>query len=418
MIYARPKRLTRKRPLMTVAPLRLAAALALTLGIAVASPVAAQSPFSPAAHVNETIITGFEVDQRQRMLEVFRAPDASRQAALDDLVDERLQLNEAARRGITVSQTEQIEGEEEFAARADLSREAFIAQLQSDGVDPATFADFVRAGVAWRKVVQQQFGPGQVQVSDQDVARAADAPPEPGLRVLVNEIILPANTPQRAQQAQALAPQISAINSFDAFAAAAREYSATPSRDQGGAIDWLEISNLPPQIGQLILNLSPGEVTQPISLPNAVAFFQLRQIAEVPARSGPTTLEYAALYLPGGRSEATLAQAAQIAARVDTCDGLETMGPAQRDTLPVGQIPQDVALELARLDPGEISTSLTRADGETLVVLMLCNRSYRPADAEEPDLGRLRNALLASRASERADSYLAELRANASIRYE
>lgn len=418
MIYARAKRQTRKRPLMTVASLRLAAALALALGFTVAPPVAAQSPFSPAAHVNETIITEFEVAQRQRMLEVFRAPDATRQGAMDDLVDERLQLNEAARRGITVSQTEQIEGEEEFASRADLSREAFIAQLQSDGVDPATFSDFVRAGVAWRKVVQQQFGPGQVQVTDRDVARAADAPPEPGLRVLVNEIILPANTPQRAQQAQALAPQISAINSFDAFAAAAREYSATPSRDRGGAIDWLEIDNLPPQIGQLILSLSPGEVTQPIPLPNALAFFQLREIGEVAARSGPTTLEYAALYLPGGRSQATLARAAQIAASVDTCEGLETMGPAQRDTLPVAQVPQDVALELARLDPGEISTSLTRADGETLVVLMLCNRSYRPADAEEPDLGRLRNALLANRASERADSYLAELRANASIRYE
>ncbi|WP_375262737.1 peptidylprolyl isomerase [Palleronia sp.] len=403
---------------MTVAPIRLAAALALTVGIAMASPVAAQSPFSPAAYVNENIISEFEVTQRQRMLEVFRAPDASREAALSDLVDERLQLREAARRSLTVTEPELIEGQEEFAGRADLSREAFIAELQGAGVDPATFADFVRAGIAWRKVVAQQFGPSQIQVSEQDVARATSAPPEPGLRVLVNEIILPANTPQRAQQAQALAPRISSINSFDAFAAAAREYSATPSRERGGAIDWLEISELPPQIGQLILSLSPGEVTQPIPLPNALAFFQLRQIGEIAARSGPTTLEYAALYLPGGRTQATLARAAQIAASVDTCEGLETVGQVQRDTLPVAQIPQDVALELAKLDPGEISTGLTRADSETLVVLMLCNRSYRPADADEPDLGRVRNALINQRASERANTYLAELRANASIRYE
>jgi peptidyl-prolyl cis-trans isomerase SurA len=38
------------------------------------------------------------------------------------------------------------------------------------------------------------------------------------------------------------------------------------------------------------------------------------------------------------------------------------------------EIPQDIAIELAKLDPGESSTALTRANGDTLVFLMLCKR--------------------------------------------
>ncbi len=399
----------------------LTAALCLALAPGMA---AAQSLFAPAARIDGNVITVYEVGQRQRMMQVFNSPDASAESALDDLIDERLQIAEARRLDLEVTREELDAGMAEFAGRADLETDAFVARLGEAGVAVESFEDFVRAGLAWREVVAERFGAGRTQVSEDVVERAADAPPQPRLRVLLNEIIIPADTPDRAARAQQLAPEISAIRDPARFAEAARTYSATPSRERGGAIDWLALDELPPQIAGLIRNLSPGEVTRPIPLPNALAFFQLREFGELPGAGGPTTLEYATLNLPGGRSPEALSQAAGIAARVDTCDDLyglpelRAAGGVQRDTLPLAQIPDEVRLELARLDPGEVSTALTGSDGQTLRMLMLCNRSYRAADAEEPDLGAVRTSLVNRRVAQKAENLLAELRANAAIRIE
>lgn len=397
-------------------------ALALLLPFAVALPAGAQSLFAPAARVNESVVTNYEVDQRRRMLELFSAPDATDEGALEDLIEERLQLAEAERLGIEIDRERVLGGMEEFARRAELDREGFVAELGRAGVAEESYEDFVRAGIAWREVVAARFGGGQTVVAEDEVERAADAPPDAELRVLLNEIIIPADTPERQARAEALAPQITAITDFGSFAAAAREYSATPSRERGGAIDWLDLANLPPQLRPILQGLSPGEVSPPIPLPNALAFFQLREIGETGGGSQPTELDYATLAVPGGRSDAGLAEAARIAARVDTCGDLygavQDAGTAslQRDTMPIGQVPRDVALELARLDPGEISTSLTA--GDDLILLMLCGRSYRAPQADAPNIGQIRGGLVTERVSQKADNLLAELRANATIRIE
>ncbi len=401
-------------------PLRTAC-LALALAAAPLLPAAAQSLFAPAATIDERVVTEFELQQRIGLLELFNAPDRDRETALDALIRERLQLEAAKREGIAITDEELVEGMTEFAGRAELTLEAFLDVIEQAGVDPATYTDFIRAGIAWRKVIRARFGEGRVEIAPDEIERAADAPPRPELQFLLNEIILPANTPQALARAEGLSEEIAAITDEGAFRQAARSYSASTSRARGGAIDWLPAANLPAPIREQILSLAPGEVTQPISIPNAVAFFQLREVGEIAARPEVTALEYAALYIPGGRSPAALAEAARVDAAADTCDDLYGIAKGlpperlQRDTLPPAQVPADVALELAKLDPGEASVGLTRAGGQTLVFLMLCDRSYRPVDAPEPDLSEIARELTNARVSDLAGNYLDELAANATI---
>ena len=169
-----------------------------------------------------------------------------------------------------------------------------------------------------------------------------------------------------------------------------------------------------------MLSLSIGEVTQPISIPNAVALFQLRGIEETGAApSDYAAVEYAAYYLPGGRSDTALAQAAKIADSVDVCDDLYGVAKGQpeevleRTTLPPAEIPNDIAIELAKLDPGEVSTALTRSNGETLVFLMLCGRTA--VIEEEADREAVARNLRNSRLTAFADSLLEELRSSSTI---
>ena len=85
----------------------------------------------------------------------------------------------------------------------------------------------------------------------------------------------------------------------------------------------------------------------------------------------------------------------------------------ERGSKAPADIPTDIALELAKLDKHEVSTALTRADGQTLVFLMLCGRT--PKHTEDLDRGQIGLSLQNRRLGSYADSYLAQLRSEARI---
>jgi len=387
-----------------------------------ATPASAQNLFSPAVKINEQVITHYEVQQRARFMTLLRAPGNAQEQALKGLIDERLQTAAAAAAGITPNEEEVQGGMEEFAARANLTAEQFVKALAGGGVAAETFRDFVKAGLAWRSLVRAKFGP-RVQVTEDEIDRAiAQTSGKGGLRVLLSEIILPANTPQATAASQKRAEKIAQTTSLSVFSANARRYSASPSARQGGRLQWMPLSNLPAEIRGQILALSPGQVTAPISITNGIALFQLRAIEETDAAAPKDlSLEYAQYFIPGGHSDAAMKEAARIKAKVDNCDDLYGINKGkpeellQVDTLPASQVPQDIALELAKLDPGEVSTRLTRNNGQTLVFLMMCGRT--PELGEDVSRDTIRAQLVNQRLQSYADGYLSELKADATIVY-
>lgn len=394
------------------------AVLALALGFG--CPAAAQNQFAPAITVNERVITQYELTQRIRLLEVFGTRGDIAQAARDALIADRLKQQETDRVGLTVPPEAITAALDEFAGRADMDLAQFNAMLAENGVDAVTLRDFVSIGVTWREYVRARFN-REVTVTDADIARAQGqigrATSE--MEVLLNEIIIAA-PPEMAEDAAQAADQIAQMRDFADFEAAARQVSALPTRDQGGQLDWLPIANYPPQLQSLILDLDTGEVTEPIMIPNGIALFQMRGKREArrPA-APPASIDYAAYYIAGGRSDAALRIARDVANSVDTCDdlyGVARNQPAEvldRRALPPAEIAQDIALELARLDPNEVSTNLTRDNGQTLVFLMLCQRNA--AGAAEADPEALRNQIRGQRLTTLADALVEDLRAQAVI---
>ncbi|WP_417606753.1 peptidylprolyl isomerase [Primorskyibacter flagellatus] len=382
------------------------------------SPALAQ--FSPVILVNDSAISGYELEQRTRMLTLLNAPGNPTTLAREQLIDDRLRVEAASAAGIRPTDEEITEGMTEFAGRANLSREEFTAALAGSGVDEQTFRAFVQAGLAWRQLVQARFG-SRSAASEGEIDRALSSSRSGGgVRVLLSELIMPA-PPQQAAAVRERANRISQIRSTDAFSAEARRYSATASRGRGGRLDWQNLSDLPPQLQPLILALAPGEVTDPLPIPNAVALFQLRAIEETGYKAPEyAAIEYAAYYIPGGRTEAALAAARNIQTRVDTCDDLYGVAKGQpaevldRGSLPPAEIPTDIAVELMKLDAGEVSTALTRSNGQTLVFLMLCGRT--PVLTEEVNREQLTMGLRNQRLNSYANGYLAQLRAEARIR--
>lgn len=405
---------------LTLAPLIIPTLAAVLLTAPLGRPAVAQNLFAPVATVDSSVVTEFEVQQRVRFLQVLNASGGTREAAITSLIDERLRAQAIRDAGLELGEEGINAAMEEFAGRANLSRAEFVEALGRAGVAEETYRDFVLNGVAWRDLIRARYG-NRVDVTEAEIDRALSTQSNgaSNIRVLVSEIIIPAPPPQAARVA-ALAEEIAQSTSVAEFSSYAGRYSATATRDAGGRLPWQSLSNLPPALQPLILALSPGEVTQPLNIPNAVALFQLRDIDETgKPQKDYAAIEYAAYYLAGGRSEGTLQQAARLKTQVDVCDDLYAFAKGQpdgvldRETRTPAELPQDFAIELSKLDPGEVSTALTRSDGQALVFLMMCGRTA--AQNAEVSREEVAAAIRQRRLSGFADSLLAELRADARI---
>ncbi|MEM6386351.1 MAG: peptidylprolyl isomerase [Pseudomonadota bacterium] len=375
----------------------------------------AQGQYSPELQVGTSIVTRYQIDQRTQFLTLLGAPGDVRALAREQLINETLQLKAAADEGVQVPPEAIEAGITEFAGRANLTAEQFIEITESRGISPATVRDFFTAGVAWRETVRSRFGETvQATVSQDDARRAlALSGTEGGLRVLVSEILLPANTPEARRASQVRAAELSQISGETAFEAAARQFSVAPSSARGGALDWVALETLPAEVRATIEALTPGEVSRPIALENAIGVFLLRDEERV-AAGAPDALavDYALFIVDGGPGDA-----AAIAERVDVCDDFYGVAKGLpetrliRETTALASLPGDIRAAVATLDEGETSTALTRSGNPT--VLMLCQR--QPETTNEVDLTIAGNRLLNTRLGTAAQHYLAQLRANSEV---
>lgn len=385
------------------------------LSFASAPSAFAQSRFSPAIQVGDSMVTRYQLDQRTRFLSLLGAPGDPRELAREQLINEAIQVSTAKSAGLELAPEEVETGMEEFASRANLTAEQFMAALEQNGVDSETFRDFVSAGVVWRNYVRESFTDTARELPLDLVRRTlAWTGTEGGLRVLVSEILLPASTPDTAAASRARSTTISGLGSEEAFSAAARQFSVAPSSARGGQLNWVALDSLPENVRQVIAGLAPGQISRPIELENAIGVFLLRDVEQVAAGTPESlSIEYALFITDGGPDTAQA-----IAREVDVCDDLYGIAkglPEERlirQVQPAAALPVDIRGEIEKLDLNEISTALTRGGKST--VLMLCDRQAGLESSVDLDIVGTR--LLNTRLGTMAADHLADLRADTIVR--
>ncbi|NCV68553.1 MAG: peptidylprolyl isomerase [Rhodobacteraceae bacterium] len=347
--------------------------------------VAAQNLFSAAILVNDQAITNYELKQRIMFLEAMRFPGVPDELAPKQLIEERLKKAAADQLGIRVSEEELQFELESFAQRL------------------------------WREVVRARFG-AQANVDEAQVERSANAEKSgSSIEVLLTEIIM-AMQPGQEKEVRERARELSKIRSFDAFSDAAREFSDAPTREFGGRVTWQKLDTLPGVLQPLIFGLAPGEVTDPLSIPNALALFQLRGIRETAYRRPlPNSVDYLRYALPSSELENIEA----IRANINHCDDLYGWAKGnpnhvlKRKTVKRAEIDGPTRNILTNLDENEY---VIATQEPTTTLIMMCSRS-QTLDLEKQDLAQIRDGLLNQRLGSYADSYLENLRDDARIVY-
>ena len=377
--------------------------------------VAAQNLFSAAILVNDQAITNYELKQRTMFLEAMRFPGVPDELAPKQLIEERLKKAAADQLGIRVSEEELQFELESFAQRFNVAFDEFAAELERVGISVDTPRAFIANQLLWREVVRARFG-AQANVDEAQVERSANAEKSgSSIEVLLTEIIM-AMQPGQEQEVRERARELSKIRSFDAFSDAAREFSDAPTREFGGRVTWQKLDTLPGVLQPLIFGLAPGEVTDPLSIPNALALFQLRGIRETAYRRPlPDSVDYLRYALPSSELENIKA----IRANINHCDDLYGWAKGnpnhvlKRKTVKRAEIDGPTRNILTNLDENEY---VIATQEPTTTLIMMCSRS-QILDLEEQDLAQIRDGLLNQRLGSYADSYLENLRDDARIVY-
>ncbi len=392
--------------------------LTLLLGLSPAF-VHAKGQFSTAIKVNDEIITNYELDQRAKMLAIFGAGANATETATNQLIEERLQRMAGKELGIVISPEDVEDGMLEFAQRGNLTTEQLIQILGSRGVAAETYREFIRHGLLWRNVVRQRFG-REASASDAEIDAALGAGQQGQLSVRVAELLVPylERGPDGAKQ---LTTRLSkSIKSNSAFAAAARQYSRSPSRRNGGLLDWVPASNLPSALLAQLLALEPGQVTDPIELQGASGIFQLRGTRREKGTAQSSVVTYATVPLSSavGDTKTQTAAARVLINKSDRCLDLRANrrkyeGATYSETsAQQSELSQSTAMQLANLDKNE-ATYFANASGG-ISVIMLCNRTTELPEGERE---ALRDSLFSRKISSLGQGYMQELKSSAKIVY-
>ena len=124
--------------------------------------------------VNSEAITSNEISTRARFLRmVDRSTTAAsvERAAMEELVEEKLKLQEAKRVGVTVPQTQVDAAFASIAARLKVTPAQLTQGLSAQGISPETLKSRIRTQIIWQQLVMGRFS-RQINVSDGQIVDA------------------------------------------------------------------------------------------------------------------------------------------------------------------------------------------------------------------------------------------------------
>jgi peptidyl-prolyl cis-trans isomerase SurA len=400
--------------------------------VAVAATAAAQDRGDRriAAIVNRDAITFHDLEQRVRLAGLgARLPEAGEarkrlvNEVLRSMINERLQVQEAQKLGLEVTDKDVQDQMAELERRNRMEKGGLVKVLRSRNIDPRTFEDQIRAAIAWNKVVARVIQP-TIRVSDGEVATVLKRllANKDKLQYRVQEIFLPVDAPgQQAralQTAQFILAQLRGGASFDILA---RQFSQTGTASAGGDMGFLFEGQMEPELERIVKQLKTGQIAGPVRGAGGYYIIRLADRRTIDGRNPDLktiAVAQAALRLP---AKATAAQTkevhdklAKIAADAKTCQDLVkaalAAGGAGRivDNLVFdAQRPQIKAL-IGPLKINQVSRLILEQGAYS--VYMRC-----PDDAKPPDEKDVRDALVRQRLGAVAERYLKELRRSAYI---
>jgi peptidyl-prolyl cis-trans isomerase SurA len=389
------------------------------------------------AVVNGTVITGTDVEQRLALIVLANGgkitdeeKDRLRLQVLRNLIDETLQIQEAAANDISIAKAELDQNYARVAANFKNTPEGFNDYLKSKGSSATSIRRQIEAELAWSRLLRRKVQPF-VNVSQEEVRSVLDRMRESkgSEEFRVGEIYLsatPENRDQIADNALKIIDQIKKGGSFQAYA---RQYSEASTAAVGGDLGWVRPVQLPDELAATVQQMAPGQIAGPVSIVGGYSILLLidkRKVLMADPRDSVLSLKQIGInFKPGTTPQQAKAIADKFAQDVKALQGCGNANAVagsigadvvDNDGIKIRDLPAQLQQILLGMQVGQ-ATPAFGAVSDGVRVLVLCGRDD-PAEGTMPSFDQVMGQMEEERVNKRARIYLRDLRRDALIEYD
>jgi peptidyl-prolyl cis-trans isomerase SurA len=388
------------------------------------------------AQVNGEVITGTDIDQRLAL--ILAANDNKlppeeiarfRAQILTNLIDETLQIQEAAANKIEVTDAE-VNQYFDRVAQQNFKRPASEVEkyLTSIGASVATLKRQIKGELSWTRLLSRNVRPS-ANVSDDEVNAIIERikATKGTTEYRLGEIYLAA-TPETMPAVTANAKKIiDQLRQGGNFVAYARQFSEASTASVGGDLGWLSLGQLPPSLATAAAGMNANEI-QAVASPGGISILLLidkRQVATSDPRDSSLSLKQVAITFPKGTTEAQVAplikRFSEETQKITGCGAADEMARAlgadvvNRDGIKIRDLPVPLQQVMLDLQVGQ-STPPYGSLEDGVRVFVLCGRDA-PQEAASESFDEIMSRLEDERVNKRARIYLRDLRRDAVIEY-
>ena len=388
------------------------------------------------ALVNGDVVTDTDVEQRLALVVAANggkvAPEEKerlRNQVLRNLIDEKLQIQEAKAKEITIGDKDVDETFGRVAKNFKLPANKFEGYLRERGASSATLRQQIKAELAWSRLMRRRVEPF-VNVGDDEVQQvitrmeAAKGKKEFHLA----EVFLAAPTGADASQMAVAENIVKQVRGGASFVAYARQFSEAASASVGGDLGWMRSEQLPDAVAPVVEALKPGQVSEPVRVAGGiqvVALIDERRVLVANPGDATLSLKQLSIEFKGAMNEgaaaAAVAKMQEAGRTMGGCGGADKAAKAigaeisTNDQLRLKDMPEALRAIVGKLRVGETTPPFgSRSEG--IRMLVLCGRDDSAAP-KPPSFDEIYGQLNDQRVALASRRYLRDLRRDAIVDY-
>jgi len=254
----------------------------------------AQDALRPAAVVNDDVISVLDLVMRTRLAILGAGAEDTPQIrqrfarqVLRRLIDEQLQLQEAERLEIRVTDEQVEDAIDRLVQQNNMTSEQFVRLLKRRQILPNYLRDQVRAQLTWQLFVQRRLR-SSVVITPEEVDEVINriTSQKGGIERRVGEIFLSVESASQEAEVRQNAEKIfEELQIGGNFGGLARQFSQSASANLGGDLGWLPVGELQSELETVLAQMRPGTVSPPIRTLTGFYILLLRDVRETDRNS-------------------------------------------------------------------------------------------------------------------------------------
>lgn len=376
--------------------------------------------------VNRDPISQSDLDDRIKLITLMSGMSAKKQdmekmrnQVLQSLIQEKIQIHAAKSKKIEVSDAEIEKTLQAMAKDNNMTYDQFLGILSSNHIPKETLTTRLKAQIAWVRYIREKFAP-IVHVADSEVDKTLQKieNTKNQTQYLLSEIMLLVDNPRQEGSVRTDATKLVAdLKAGANFSMMAQQLSKGTSATVGGDLGWVTLEQVDPAVANIIQNLKPGDISNPIRTPAGFKIIKLKEVRQAgEADPNEAEISFCQAFFPltpNSSQEEQMAILPQVEATIATtgCENFKkkikecNLDYQQNPNVKLGQLPEPLKLILKPAPIGKCVDPIMTEHG--LLVQMVCDK--KAAKLILPTSDQIRDELEQQKMSRQATRELQRL---------